>query len=259
MPVLTCRLRWLVILAASLAAAVQAQQAAATPDAAFEAASIRPSHVTVNCYGMLPPGGTHYVVTCIPLRVLIAMAWKIHPDNIQGGDSQALNAAYDLSAVTPNDQPWTQDSIRPMLRQLLTERFHVAVHPGTKQVSGYILIVAKGGSKLKPAKFAAPQGQPAGQGFSNSIFPGYLRARGADLNVIASLLSAPAGATVVDRTDISGVFDIDLHFAPQSDRESTLPDFFTAVEEQLGLKLQPQKVTVNTLLVDHADSAPTPN
>jgi uncharacterized protein (TIGR03435 family) len=208
---------------------------------------------------MLPPGGTHYVVTCIPLRVLIAMAWKIHPDNIQGGDSQALNAAYDLSAVTPNDQPWTQDSIRPMLRQLLTERFHVAVHPGTKQVSGYILIVAKGGSKLKPAKFAAPQGQPAGQGFSNSIFPGYLRARGADLNVIASLLSAPAGATVVDRTDISGVFDIDLHFAPQSDRESTLPDFFTAVEEQLGLKLQPQKVTVNTLLVDHADSAPTPN
>jgi uncharacterized protein (TIGR03435 family) len=259
MAILTCRLRWLVILAASLAATAQAQQVAATPDAAFEVASIRPEHFTPGCRGESSPGGVHYVLNCISLREMIALAWKIHPDNIRGGDSQALDTNYELSAVTPGGQPWTQDSIRPMLRQLLTERFHVAVHPGTKEVSGYTLVVAKGGPKLKPAKFAAVQGHQAGQPFSNSIFPGYIRGRSADLNVIASLLSGQVRATVVDHTDISGVFDIDVHFATEDDKESNLPDFFTAVEQQLGLKLQPQKVTVNTLLIDHADSEPTPN
>lgn len=146
-----------------------------------------------------------------------------------------------------------------MLRQLLTERFHVAVHPGTRQVSGYILVVAKGGSKLKPAKDAAPQGHQVGQPYVNSDFPGYIRGRGADLNEIATQLSAQVRAPVVDQAGISGVYDVDLQFAREEDRDSNLPDFFTAVEQQLGLKLQPQKVTVNTLLVDHADSEPTPN
>lgn len=254
------RLLLVAVLSAPMLRFVRAQQPAIAPESAFEVASIRPAHFTPGCYGMFPPGDTHYIVTCVTLRELIALAWKIHPDNIRGGDSQALNAAYDLSAVTPNGQPWTQDSIRPMLRQLLIERFHVAVHPGTKQVSGYILVVAKGGSKLKPAKFAAiQQGKQPGQPFSSSLFPGRIRVRGLNLNGIASLLSVQAGATVVDHTDISGVFDIDLNFATEDDRESNLPDFFTAVEQQLGLKLQPQKVTVNTLLVDHADSEPTPN
>ena len=157
------------------------------------------------------------------------------------------------------DRPWTQDSIRPMLRQLLTERFHVAVHPGTKQVSGYILVVAKGGLKLKPAKYAAVLGHQAGQPFVSSNFPGYIRSRSADLSVIATQLSAQVRAPVVDQTEIAGVYDVDLHFAREEDKDSNLPDFFTAVEQQLGLKLQPQKVTINTLLIDHADSAPTPN
>jgi uncharacterized protein (TIGR03435 family) len=239
---------------------VRAQQPATAPESAFEVASIRPVHITTGCYSVSPPGGTHYVVTCITLRDLIARAWRVHPDNISGGDSQALDTAYDLSAVTSNNKPWTQDSIPPMLRQLLKERFHVAVHPGTKQVSGYILAVAKGGSKLKPAKFAAiQQGHQAGQPFNNSLLPGYIRGRGVDLNTIASLLSAQTEATVVDHTGISGVFDIDLHFATEGSSESNWPNFTIALEQQLGLKLQQQKVTVNTLVIDHADSDPTPN
>jgi uncharacterized protein (TIGR03435 family) len=209
---------------------------------------------------MLSSGSTHYVVTCITLRELIARAWKIHPDNILGGDSQALDTAYAISAVTPNGLPWTQDSIPPMLRQMLKERFHVAVHPGTKQVSGYILVVAKDGSKLKPAKLATiQQGHKAGQPFSNSLLPGYIRGRSVNLNGIAALLSAQADAPVADHTDISGVFDIDLHFASGDNTESDWPSFPTAVEQQLGLKLQPQKITVNTLMIDHVDKDPTPN
>jgi uncharacterized protein (TIGR03435 family) len=236
------------------------QQPAATAEPAFEAASIRPAHLTPGCYSMLPPGSTHYAVTCLTLRNLIAMAWKVHRDNIQGGDAHSLDTPYDLSATSPGERPWTRDDIPPMLRQLLIERFHVAVHTGTKQVSGFALLVAKGGPKLKPADFDATQsGQKAGESFKNFIVPGYIQGRGANLGVIASLLSSLAHAKVVDETGIMGVFNIDLHFATENGGDQNLPDFFTAVEEQLGLKLKPEKVTVNTLIVDHADSTPTLN
>jgi uncharacterized protein (TIGR03435 family) len=188
------------------------------------------------------------------------MAWKLNPDNVQGGNAHALDTYYDLSAVAPGTQPWTQDTIPPLLRKLLTDRFHLAAHPGTKQVSGYGLFVAKGGPKLKAADVsAAQQGQKAGEPFQNSIFPGYIRSRGADLRTIASMLSAPLHATVVDRTGIAGVYNLDLHYAPDSTTDSSLPDLFTAVEEQIGLKLNPEKVTVDTLIIDHTDPEPTPD
>ena len=181
------------------------------------------------------------------------------PDNVQGTDSHALDTYYDISAVVPDGKTWTRDSLPPMLRQLLRDRFHLKVRPGTRQVSGYILVAAKGGPKLTPAKVAAAQGHKAGEPFSNSIFPGYIRGRGIDLGGIAAMLAPQAGGTVVDRTGIPGVFDVDLHFATGTDTESEWPILSVAVEQQLGLKLQPQKLTVNTLVVEHADSEPTPN
>jgi uncharacterized protein (TIGR03435 family) len=247
-------------LAALIPGFAWAQQPAAAAEPAFEVASIRPSHLAPSCFSILPPGGTHYAITCVTLRNLIALAWKVHPDNIQGGNAHVLDTYYDLSAVTPGGQPWTYDVIRPMLRELLIERFHVAVHSGTKQVSGYALVVAKGGSKLKQSDFdAAQQGQKAGESSQNFLMPGYIHGRGANLTAIAGLLSSPAHATVVDHTGISGVFNVDLKFAPENSSDSNLPDFFTAIEEQLGLKLQAEKVTVDTVVVDHVDSDPTPN
>jgi len=134
------------------------------------------------------------------------------------------------------------------------------VHPGIKLVSGYILVIAKGGLKLKPAKFAAiQQGHQAGQPFSNTLLPGYIRGRGLDLNGLAALLSAQTDTTVVDQTGITGVFDIDLHFAAEDTNDSKWPDFAIALEQQLGLRLKRQKVSINTLVIDHADSYPTPN
>ena len=246
-------------LAVSCGKAAVAQQPAAVPEPAFEAVSIRPSHYTVNCYSALPPGGTQYATTCTTLRELIAMAWKTHPDNIQGGDAAALNTLYDVRAVTPG-QPWTRKSISPMLRRLLIERFHIAAHPGTKQVTGYALVVAKGGPKLTPAEFEeADREHKAGEGFHNYIMEGHIHSPGANLGTVASLLSSAAHAIVVDQTGISGSFKIDLHYAFGDNSDSNLPDLFIAVQEQLGLKLQPEKVTINTLVIEHTDSEPTAN
>jgi uncharacterized protein (TIGR03435 family) len=209
---------------------------------------------------MLPPGGTHYTITCISLRNLIALAWKVNSDNIEGGDAHALDASYDLTAVTPGTEPWTPDTISPMLRQLLVERFHVAVHPGTKQVSGYELVVAKGGPKLKPSDAdVIKQGHEAGDSAETFLYPGHIHSSGVSIYGFAGLLSSPAHAPVVDHTGIPGVFKIDLYSAPDNNGESEDPDFFTAVQEQMGLRLQPAKVSVDTLVVDHADNEPTAN
>ncbi|MBB5062684.1 TIGR03435 family protein [Granulicella mallensis] len=239
---------------------VHAQQPALAPESGFEVVSIKPTHFTPGCYSMFPSGSPHYVATCITLRELIARAWKVHPDNIQGGSSQALATAYTVSAVTPNGTLWNPENVRPMLRQMLEERFHVSVHSGTKQISGYVLVVAKGGLKLQASKSEInPQAHSAGQPFSNSIRPGYIRGRNIDLNGIAALLSSVEQNTVVDETGIAGTFDIDLHFAKDGDTESSWPSFPIALEEQLGLQLKAQKVTVNTLVVDHTDNEPTPD
>jgi len=66
-------------------------------------------------------------------------------------------------------------------------------------------------------------------------------------------------APVVDHTGLSGTFNIDLTYAPDSSTDSDLPSLYTAIEEQLGLKLKPEKVTVDTLVIDHVDGTPTPN
>lgn len=244
----------LLVLSGNLASAQQSTQPA------FEAASIRPSHVSPGCYSVRPPGGTQYAISCVTLRELIALAWQLRPDNIQSSNSGALSKYYDLRAVTPGDQPWTQNSISPMLRQLLMERFHVVAHPATMQISGYSLVVAKGGSKLTPSDTdTTHQGHKAGESFQNYILPGYIHSPGANLDVIASLLASPADATVVDNTGISGVFKVDLHFSPEGSTESNWPDFFTAVKDQLGLELKPKKVSVKSLVIDHVDSEPVAN
>jgi uncharacterized protein (TIGR03435 family) len=254
------RLFLLFSLASCLPGLARSQQAVAAPQPAFETASIRPSHLTNGCFSMLPPGGTHYDVTCLTLRSLIALAWKLHPDDIQGPAAQGLDTYYDLRATTPDGKPWTPDTVPPMLRQLLQDRFHLAAHSGTKLVPGFGMTVAKAGLKLKSVDFDPMQlGQKAGESSQNILVPGYIRARNADLGTVAALLSAHVNEPVVDRTGIAGVFNMDLRFSHDADSESSLPDFFTAVEEQLGLKLHAEKVTVKTLVIDHVDGQPTPN
>lgn len=80
-----------------------------------------------------------------------------------------------------------------------------------------------------------------------------------DAGGVASLLSIVLHAPVSDATGLTGHFNINLTYAPDTSTDSNLPSFFTAVEEQLGLKLQPAKVTVDTIIVDHVDLEPTAN
>jgi len=256
-------MRYGILVALLIATGACAQQP--VTDAAFETASIRPAKLTDGCFSMLPPGGTQYALTCVTLKNLIGIAYR--SDQIEGG-GPALNAYYDLRATVPADKPWTNETVAPMIKQLLIERFHLTVHPGKRDLPGYALVLAKSGAKLhsiEPDRTA--QGQKAGEPSANFTAPGYVQGRSMDSKGIAGLLGSALHAPVADHTGLTGIYNIDLRYAPDSllhsnsgeESDPNLPSFFTAVEEQLGLRLQSQKVTVDTIVVDHVDLEPTPN
>jgi uncharacterized protein (TIGR03435 family) len=261
MPFATCVTRLALIFAAFVAIVAQAQQPAATPSATFEAASIQPAEWHMGCHSSLPSGSTHFGVSCRPLLDLIAMAWHVTGNEIQGGDRSALGTLYDVKATVPDNKPWSDfNTIRPMLQQLLIERFHLSVHTGSKKEAGYGLYVAKGGAKLKPSKRDISQeGEVAGAPAANWLTESHVQGRGSNMSHIASLFSLVLREPVVDHTGLSGTFNIDLDYAPLNTTDSPLPSFFSAVEDTLGLHLRPEQVTVPTLIVDHVDANPTPN
>ena len=153
-------------------AACYAQQPGATPAPAFETASIHPAKLTPGCFSMLPPGGVQYAVTCLTLRNFIEIAYGT---SYIGGGGSALDEYYDFRATVPGDKSWNSSTIAPMMKQFLIESFHLAVHSGTRELSGYALVVGKSGSKLKATQ-ADPtvQGQKAGESTANFTAPGYV-------------------------------------------------------------------------------------
>ena len=108
----------------------------------------------------------------------------------------------------------------------------------------YVLTVAKGGSKLT-AVAKAGIGVGGGQGTLNG--------RGADMATLARVLRARLGRVVYDRTGIAGFFDFQVNFAPDDSVNADAPSIFTALQEQLGLKLERQKGPVEVIIIDHAE------
>lgn len=142
-----------------------------------------------------------------------------------------------------------------MCQALLAERFHLKAHYENRPQAVYLLTVDKGGPHLKATNNGANEG---GLQFSN----GKLAGKGVPMYLVANILSYPAEREVLDRTDLPGRFDFELHFAPTnasvSAEPSTEPDFFAAVRQQLGLRLESSHADVPVLVIDHIEE-PTPN
>jgi uncharacterized protein (TIGR03435 family) len=187
----------------------------------------------------------------LDLKLFIALAYGVDQKNIQGDPSWLDDQEYDIEAKVEGDKALSYQEIKPLLQHLLEERFHLVTHRATKLTSGYALVVAKGGPKLQPG-----EDQPSTNGY---ILSNAIRSRSISMGSFASMLSRPIGYPIVDKTGITGYFDITLSYAPANDPKSSLPDIFTAVQEQLGLKLEPLKVPVDSLVIDHVDKIPTEN
>ena len=230
-----------------------AQSASTVPAVAptFEVASVR--LVPANKRGLTSisaPGAEFFSAHNVSIAVLIEMALSVNDYQISGKPSWFDSELYDVAAKPEGHAGLTNDQLKPMLQQLLQQRFRLSYHRATKPFSGYALVIAKGGMKLQRAKGASQQAY---------ILPDGLRGQNMPIEVLASMLSRPLGRPVIDRTGLKGNFDIQIRYAPNGTTDSSLPSVFRAVEEDLGLKLEAQKVPVEMLVIDHLERVPTEN
>jgi len=207
--------------------------------------------------------------TGIPLRRLIQWAYQVYPFQVTG-PPWLDDIHFDVFAKYP---PNAKDEDRPvMLRTLLEDRLKLAVRRESKQLTGYALVIAKSGFKLKPVEpvesgppvlfrlGSMPPGLDLQGGFRNSTLLG----KKASMASLAYLVTRLWDQMVVDKTGLAGVYDFELrwnnddHNPVPADGDS-FPSLFTALQETLGLRLQSEKVPVEMIVVRHTERAPTDN
>ena len=223
----------------------------------FDVASIRPgSHPTfrgMSFSSLNRTDATHFRAVNCDLSELIEWAYGIRGDRVSGpGDIHSHEATFDIDATMP--AVTTDAQSRLMLQRLLAERFAVQLHSVMKPMSGYALIVDKGGPKLKMSKL------PAGHGFSSQGGAGSVMAKSPDatMSQLATLISKSLEVPVRDDTGLDGVFDIQIEFSKLGPAETDAPTVFE-VMKRLGLRLDKTEIQVETIVVDHANVKPGEN
>ncbi|HWF06890.1 MAG TPA: TIGR03435 family protein [Bryobacteraceae bacterium] len=218
----------------------------------FEVASIRPAIDDGN-HDSDSDGG-FYKIHNLTLKRLIANGWQVDAGTISGGPSWADSDGFDINARIPREPGAAkEDALREMTRNLLIDRFHLAIHREPRQMAGYELRVVKKGSKMEPAR---PE-QDGSESHSNGS---HLGATNYTMEALARRLSRnpDVAKLVVDKTGLKGGFNFALDWTPQqleSSRAGTPdehPSIFGALEEQLGLKLESAKVTIQAIVIDRA-------
>lgn len=217
----------------------------------FEAASIKPAAASPTQSSTLNTDPGRVTATNWPLRFYIMWAYGVKTDSqIVGGPSWIAFDRYDIVATLATADPSkskqeNDDRIRLAFQTLLEDRFHVVVHRESKPGTGYALTVAKNGPSLKEST--------PGIGNSNRWRGGLFTANNTTMTIFASQLTGILGSPVEDKTGIPGEFDITLEFSPEGQSSSDKPVLSVALQEQLGLKLTPQKITQEILVIDRAE------
>lgn len=238
------------------------------PEQSFEVASVKANRSGAVQWDFDAPPG-RVTGTNVLLRDLIRFAYYIYGgewDVRIAGPEWIKTARFDIDASTPGTV--TQDRAMSMLRHLLTQRFGLQVHYELRERPVYALVTARSdrrlGPQLKPnpidcsALGAPPPPNPDRPVCGNRSAPGRLTGGGMSMPQLALHLAAHAGRTVVDETGFGGAgFDYELRWSPDQANPDG-PSIFTAIEEQLGLKLVPKSGPVEVLVIDSI-SEPTPN
>lgn len=267
----------------------QAQAAAeAGPDFKYEVASIKPSKPGAEGTQLnnLPDGFNGVNVN---VMTLIQSAFGIFndKDRIAGATGWLSSERFDVDAKMDASQAAEFQKLTPekaalvrrhMLQGLLADRFKLAIHRESKDLPIYVLVVAKGGPKLQESKPADPNGNgivsTGGRGPVGSMRltgrGGPLIAQAVPMSGFAQALSLHLGRTVLDKTGLTAKYDFTLQWNPDdvaippsggapNDQPASPPSdqfgasFFTAIQEQLGLKLESQKGPVEVIVIDHVE------
>jgi uncharacterized protein (TIGR03435 family) len=232
-------------------------QIPATP--AFEVASIKPSDPAARI--AIRRSGHQLVTTGTSLEFLITWAYDVHSERLQNKPNWLDAARYDVIANAPQGplpaQPGEPGPFQKMMQALLAERFKLALHRETRQMPVYALVVAKDSPRVKLGPAPESMGQNPFQ------MPGRGRLNGTQVSaaMLANVLSGQLGRTVRDETGLAGVFDFHLEWTPDTttDAVGSGPSLFTALQEQLGLRLLARKGAGEVLVIDHVERTPAEN
>jgi uncharacterized protein (TIGR03435 family) len=181
------------------------------------------------------------------LRGLIEFAYDVRLHQLSGGPSWMATAGFYIDAKPDPAKPIQPGfgSVREMTRSLLEDRFKLAVHWETRQQAIYELVLARGGPKMKEADT---------RGFI-TFDPARLTSSGATTSTLSMMLEGPTGRMVIDKTGLAGLYAFSLEWTPDDTPAdaTTGPSLFTAIQEQLGLRLQSATGPVEMLVIDHAE------
>jgi len=222
-------------------------------DPSFEVATINPSEPMANGSGFQTNGHRIFIKN-ETLADMISVSYDIHRDQIIGAPAWFTKDRFDIHGVPDlAGQPsWPQQ--KKMIQKLLADRFQLTFHRETRELAIYTVTVLKSGPKLKPTT-RDPNSLPdqTGNGsntrqdwvFTNSSMPDF-----------AQLMQNFVPRPVIDQTKLTGKYDFKLSWTPDTvpnPAADAPPGLFTAVQEQLGLKLEPTKAAAPVLIIDHVE------
>ncbi len=248
-----------------MACAAWSQTPAASQNSApaFEVATIKPVSPDEKAGRYITMQGTNrFIAKYYTLKLLIAAAYNLSPKVVSGGPAWIDSDHFDIVAETPGDKQPARPEQMALLRSLLADRFKLSFHREPKDFSIYALEVAKDGPKLKESTM--PATDPVQ--LISTVYPQriHLPAKNATMDDFASLLQrALLDRPVVDRTGLAGRYDFDLDWAPDETQfggevpvapaDAQAPPFFTAIQQQLGLRLEAMRGNVQAFVIDHAE------
>jgi uncharacterized protein (TIGR03435 family) len=270
------------------------QQATGTPRPSFEVASIKPD-ISGSRNVMFSGDAGRYTASNVTVKGLIKLSYNVNDFQISGGPAWISSERFDIDAKVPDSLaaqlqklPRARQSGEKMLmvQSLLSDRFKLAVTHETKELPIYALMVGKGGAKLTEASppdtggNLAPTSPPASGGPMTPLPGGFFLTtdgtgrfsftmKAAPLDNLVGVLTGQLGRMILDQTALKGTYDATLQWTSETGLQGESPSgadapdvagtsIFTAIQDQLGLKLESTKGPVDTFVIDHIEE-PSPN
>jgi|SRR5215469_8445072 len=229
-------------------AALSSVLSAAQTQPAFEVASIRRNVHGGDARVDITRG--RVTMNNATLRTLIRNGYDIQNFQFAGAPSWLDSDSFDISATIADHAAVSENQYRALVRAMLADRFQLKVHWETRQGDVYALVVAKNGPKLK---VSADSSKEPGLNTNISAHEGRMIGINAPVFYLSSVLGNKLSHPVIDKTGLQGKYDWTLVWDPDPGVDSTEPSIFTAVQEQLGLKLDAQKGPVKVLVIDSVE------
>jgi uncharacterized protein (TIGR03435 family) len=249
------RLILFVIVVAMLAAGPQRVRAGSPgqgggPQArAFEAVSIKRNRTAAEASDTNTTPGRLSLINVTPLS-LVRRAFGVDEAQIVGAPAWTASERYDIVAVTASGETLRDATRQPYLQALLADRWQLRFHRETRDLQGYSLVAARGGSRIRPHTGPGDYAMPVTPSADGRLV---LRSTRGNMTRLAEILSRQTGRFVTNDTGLSGEYDFVLTWAPDRIADSVGPSLFTALQEQLGLRLASATRAVAVIVIDRIE------